>query len=177
MTLAAEIGRTLVILVCVVTAAATAAAQSSRPSLRVGALPPIMVIDGELTEAAWQSADAIEDFRQTDPAEGAAPSSHTRVQVLADRHSIVIGVVCDVADPSQIVSFSVQRDSPDLSLSSYIQYDTDSESVGANTRLRWTFKPIADLFIVYNHNIRSIVERWRLDSNQLLVKLQYALRM
>jgi len=110
MTLAAEIGRTLVILVCVVTAAATAAAQSSRPSLRVGALPPIMVIDGELTEAAWQSADAIEDFRQTDPAEGAAPSSHTRVQVLADRHSIVIGVVCDVADPSQIVSFSVQRD-------------------------------------------------------------------
>ncbi len=66
--------------------------------------------------------------------------------------------------------------SPDLSLSSYIQYDTDSESVGTNTRLRWTFRPVADLFIVYNHNIRSIVDRWRLDSNQLLVKLQYAWR-
>jgi len=31
-----------------------------------------------------------------------------------------------------------------------------------------------DLFVVYNHNIRSIVDRWRLDSNQLLVKLQYS---
>src|SRR5262249_38117461 len=69
-----------------------------------------MVIDGQLTEAAWTSADAIDDFRQTDPAEGAAPTAHTRVQVLADRHSIVIGVLCEESDPSHIVSFSVQRD-------------------------------------------------------------------
>jgi len=67
--------------------------------------------------------------------------------------------------------------SPDLSLSSYIQYDTDSQSVGTNTRLRWTFLPVADLFVVYNHNVRSIFDRWRLDSNQLLVKLQYAWRL
>jgi hypothetical protein len=67
--------------------------------------------------------------------------------------------------------------SPDLSIASYIQYDTDSESVGTNTRLRWTFRPVADLFVVYNHNLRSILDRWRLDSNQLLIKLQYAFRM
>jgi len=67
--------------------------------------------------------------------------------------------------------------SPNLTVSSYVQYDTVSESVGTNTRLRWTFRPVADLFIVYNHNIRSILDRWRLDSNQLLVKLQYAFRM
>jgi hypothetical protein len=67
--------------------------------------------------------------------------------------------------------------SPDLSLSSYVQYDTDSKSVGTNTRLRWTFLPVADLFVVYNHNVRSILDRWRLDSNQLLVKLQYAWRL
>jgi hypothetical protein len=67
--------------------------------------------------------------------------------------------------------------SPDLSIASYIQYDTDSELVGTNTRLRWTFRPVADLFIVYNHNVRSILDRWRTDSNQLLVKLQYAWRM
>ena len=35
----------------------------------------------------------------------------------------------------------------------------------------------ADLFIVYNHNVRSILDRWRLDSNQLLMKLQYAWRL
>jgi hypothetical protein len=67
--------------------------------------------------------------------------------------------------------------SPDLSIASYVQYDTESESVGTNTRLRWTFRPEADLFIVYNHNVRSILDRWRLDSNQLLVKVQYAIRM
>lgn len=67
--------------------------------------------------------------------------------------------------------------SPDLSVSSYIQYDTDSHSAGTNTRLRWTFRPAGDLFVVYNHNVRSILDRWRLDSNQLLIKLQYAWRL
>ena len=66
--------------------------------------------------------------------------------------------------------------SPDLSVASYAQYDTDSDSVGVNTRLRWTFTPAADLFVVYNHNVRSLLERWQMDSNQLLVKLQYAFR-
>jgi hypothetical protein len=49
--------------------------------------------------------------------------------------------------------------------------------VGINSRLRWTFLPVADLFVVYNHNVRSLLDRWQLDSNQLLVKLQYAWRM
>ena len=67
--------------------------------------------------------------------------------------------------------------SPDLSVSSYVQYDTESDSVGTNTRLRWTFRPVADLFVVYNHNVRSLLDRWQLESNQLLVKLQYAWRL
>jgi hypothetical protein len=66
--------------------------------------------------------------------------------------------------------------SSDLSLASYVQYDTDSDSVGVNTRLRWTFKPGGDLFVVYNHNVHELLERWQLESNQLLIKLQYALR-
>ena len=67
--------------------------------------------------------------------------------------------------------------SPDLSVSSYVQYDTDSRSIGTNTRIRWTFLPVADLFVVYNHNVRTLLDRWSLESNQLLVKLQYAWRM
>ncbi len=66
--------------------------------------------------------------------------------------------------------------SPDLSVASYVQYDTISNSVGVNTRLRWTLRPEADLFVVYNHNIRSVVDRWQLESNQLVMKLQYAWR-
>ena len=66
--------------------------------------------------------------------------------------------------------------SADLSISSYGQYDTDTDSVGINTRLRWTFLPVAELFLVYNHNVRSLLDRWQLDSNQLLIKLQYTWR-
>jgi hypothetical protein len=66
--------------------------------------------------------------------------------------------------------------SPDLSVASYVQYDTDSDLLGTNTRLRWTFRPEADLFIVYNHNVISELDRWQLESNQLLLKVQYAWR-
>jgi hypothetical protein len=72
--------------------------------------------------------------------------------------------------------------SPDLQLNSYVQYDNDSRLIGTNTRLRWTFSPVGDLFVVYNHNVRELLDaslavRGRaFDSNQLIVKLQYALR-
>jgi hypothetical protein len=66
--------------------------------------------------------------------------------------------------------------SPDLQLASFVQYDTGSESIGSNTRLRWTFHPLGDLFVVYNHNLRDQFDRWAFDSNQLLLKLQYTLR-
>jgi len=57
------------------------------------------------------------------------------------------------------------------------QLRTVRHEVGTNTWLRWTFTSVGDLFVVYNHNIRSLLDRWQLDSNQLLVKLQYAFRM
>src|SRR5215213_5106953 len=87
-----------------------AAAQDTPPALRAAPLPAAIVIDGRLTEPAWESAEAVEDFRQTDPVEGAPPSARTRVQVLADTHAIVIGIVCDEPDPADIVSFSGRRD-------------------------------------------------------------------
>ena len=39
---------------------------------------------------------------------------------------------------------------PNLVFSSYNQYDTESENFGTNTRLRWTFRPGNDLFLVWN---------------------------
>jgi hypothetical protein len=66
--------------------------------------------------------------------------------------------------------------SADLQLNSLVQYDDESDSVGSNTRLRWTFSPAGDLFVIYNHNVRELTDRWSFDSNQLLIKLQYAIR-
>ena len=39
---------------------------------------------------------------------------------------------------------------PNLVLTSFVQYDTESQNIGTNTRLRWTIKPGNDLFIVWN---------------------------
>ena len=66
--------------------------------------------------------------------------------------------------------------SPDLQLSSYVQYDSVTRSVGTNSRLRWTMRAVGDLFVIYNHNVRDIQQRWQPDSNELLVKFQYAFR-
>ena len=66
--------------------------------------------------------------------------------------------------------------SPDMQVSGYWQYDTQSRSIGSNSKLRWTFRGLGDLFVIYNHNVRDLGDRWGLDSNQLLVKLQYAFR-
>ena len=71
--------------------------------------------------------------------------------------------------------------SPDLQFASFLQYDDESNSFGSNSRIRWTFDPLGDLFVVYNHNLttRNPVTRMQelaFDSNQLLVKLQYAFR-
>jgi hypothetical protein len=67
--------------------------------------------------------------------------------------------------------------SPDLQLNSFVQYDNDTRIFGTNTRLRWTFHPLGDVFVVYNHNVADLTDRWELDSAQLLVKFQYAVRM
>jgi hypothetical protein len=66
--------------------------------------------------------------------------------------------------------------SSDLQLNSFLQYDTEDHTFGTNTRLRWTFNPRGDLFVIYNHNLREIEDRWQRDANELLVKLQYTFR-
>ena len=87
--------------------------------------------------------------------------------------------------------------SPNLQFNSYAQYDNTSDTFGANTRVRWTFSPLGDLFVVYNHNLRHDIDpdtglpftggiqtdptqrfnrSWGFASNQLLVKVQYAFR-
>jgi hypothetical protein len=65
---------------------------------------------------------------------------------------------------------------PDLDISSLVQYDNESRILGTNTRVRWTFNPYGDIYVVYNYNALDETVGLRLDSNQLLVKVQYAFR-
>ena len=102
------------------------------------------------------------------------PSALLTVNVTGDRD---IGRLREGRFVETLVGTRVRINvSPDLQISSFIQYDTESHSIGTNTRLRWTFRPVGDLFVIYNHNLNNLTDRWRFDSNQLPVKLQYALR-
>jgi hypothetical protein len=99
--------------------------QGARPSLRVGVLPPDLVLDGMLTEAAWTTAaDSIADLTMLEPEEGGVPTRPTVVKVLADRHAVVFGVHCRDADPRKIVAFSKARDS-DLSEEDHLIFILD----------------------------------------------------
>lgn len=69
---------------------------------------------------------------------------------------------------------------PNLILTSFVQYDTDSNSVGTNTRLRWTIKPGNDLFVVWNRSWQKIVPSPNLslvpESDLIAVKLRWTFR-
>jgi hypothetical protein len=67
--------------------------------------------------------------------------------------------------------------SSDFQITSLTQYDTQSRGLGSNNRLRWTFAPQGDLFVVYNHALdRGLDNKWRFVSNELPIKLQYTWR-
>ncbi|HET9839452.1 MAG TPA: DUF5916 domain-containing protein [Candidatus Angelobacter sp.] len=69
---------------------------------------------------------------------------------------------------------------PNLILTSFIQYDTDTQNVGTNTRLRWTIKPGNDLFIVWNRGWQRLLTRPDLSlvpqTDLIAVKLRWTFR-
>jgi hypothetical protein len=76
-----------------------------------------------------------------------------------------------------LVGFRVQLNfSPNLQANTYVQYDNETDQIGTNNRLRWTFSPLGDLFVVYNHNMRTLSEGTFFNSNQFLLKLVYNFR-
>jgi len=71
--------------------------------------------------------------------------------------------------------------SPNLIFTTFIQYDTDSNSVGTNNRLRWTIKPGNDLFVIWNRNWQKLVTRPNLtlvpESDLIAIKLRWTFRL
>ena len=68
--------------------------------------------------------------------------------------------------------------SPDIQFSSLTQYDTESQELGTNNRLRWTYDPFGEIFIVYNYNIvrDDAKDRWKFISSELPIKIMYTWR-
>jgi hypothetical protein len=67
--------------------------------------------------------------------------------------------------------------SPNLQILGFLQYDNLTKSLGMNTRLRYTYRSLLDIFIVYNRNWLETHNTFRPQMNQFFVKIQYAWRI
>ena len=66
---------------------------------------------------------------------------------------------------------------PLITLSNFIQYDTESRNIGLQSRFRWTMKPGNDLFLVLNHSWEeNSFDRFEALQTRFRVKLNYTLR-
>ena len=66
--------------------------------------------------------------------------------------------------------------SPDLTLRSFLQYDTNSKSIGANTRVHWTATPTSNIFLVLNYNGSREFGDLRTETYDTIFKIQHELR-
>ncbi len=80
---------------------------------------------------------------------------------------------------THVVRFDGTLDlTPDLSLTTQVQYDNLTERLGLFTRLRWIAQPGSDLYLVYTHNWQRL-DRSRLSPQnaELAAKLTYTIRL
>jgi len=65
---------------------------------------------------------------------------------------------------------------PDLVWHNLVQYDTDSETVGYNSRIIWEFRPGARLYVVLNQNIQRDGRNLTWLESQLTLKANITIR-
>ena len=65
---------------------------------------------------------------------------------------------------------------PNFQILSFLQYDNITKSLGLNTRLRFTYRSLLDIFLVYNRNWLDTQGRFLSELNQFFVKIQYSWR-
>lgn len=87
-------------------------------------------IDGELDDAAWQTATWFGEFRQSVPDFGAPPREPTRVAFLFDEHNIYVGVRSDDSAPELIRAHKLRhRDEPQTDDHIEIVFDTYRDQI------------------------------------------------
>ncbi len=107
-------------------ATAAGPAPAGPPTIAATPLPEATSIklDGAFTEAIWEQAPAITDFRQRDPRDGAAPTFATAVQVTYDASNLYVAVRAHDPQPERIVGLRTRRDTE--SPSDWIKVIVDS---------------------------------------------------
>ena len=81
-----------------------------RPATRIRRATAPIQIDGVLDDPAWLGAEVISEFVQSRPLEGHPVSERTEVRLLYDDQYLYIGAELFDADPSGIISPTLERD-------------------------------------------------------------------
>jgi uncharacterized protein DUF5916 len=139
--------------------------------------------------ALWESGDYYNgDLSTIEAGLAVRPFDFLTVELTGERSTGTVSGLVEVApDVDALARARIEEElvgvrmeinlSPDFQISSFTQYDTQSREFGSNNRLRWTFRPQGDLFVVYNHTMeRDLNDRWRFVSNQIPLKIQYTWR-
>ena len=136
----------------------------------------------------WEAGDYYNGRLSTVEAGiGVRPFDFLTLELTGERDTGTLTSLLEGATGDSLAEVRVREDlialrvevniSSDLQFASVTQYDTDSRELGTNNRLRWTFFPQGDLFVVFNYNaLRTLDDRWHFQSNQLPIKLQYTMR-
>jgi hypothetical protein len=99
---------TLVWLSLLITSPLAAANWPERPDLRAVRASVGPVIDGELSDPAWQNVPEFTDFTQNDPNDGQPATTRTSVRIVYDDHAIYFGV--EMEDAARPVVRLARRD-------------------------------------------------------------------
>ncbi|HET7434209.1 MAG TPA: DUF5916 domain-containing protein [Thermoanaerobaculia bacterium] len=101
------------IVVCVLLALSAVATYAANwpehPVLHAVRVSTSPIVDGDLSDPAWQSAPEFTDFTQHDPVDGAAPTTRTSIRIVYDDAAIYFGARMD--DKAAATALLARRDS------------------------------------------------------------------
>ncbi len=66
--------------------------------------------------------------------------------------------------------------SPDITLYNFVQYDSQSERMGWQSRFQWILKPGREIFLVWNSIASDPYDRFRLEEASARLKVKFTIR-
>jgi hypothetical protein len=99
-------------LLCAAPVAAQSPARRTFPVTTLPADAPVPVIDGRVSDDAWQQAAPMTEFTQQDPNEGQPATERTEIRLLFTATHMYVGAICFDRSPSSIIVSQSRRDGP-----------------------------------------------------------------
>ncbi len=103
------------------------------------------------------------------------PSRHLLLTATYERNDLD-----DVGDQNLVVHIATLRVdiqfNPDVSWNTFAQYDSVSDTIGVNTRLRWIIEPGREFFLVLNQGVVIEGDDWKRGETEPRAKLGWTFR-